>query len=443
MDEWRQKSATELGREIGAGRIDPVALTECFLEAIDGHEAGGDIYARVTPNRALAEAEAARSRAQAGARRGVLDGVPLSWKDLVDSGGTATESGSAFLKGRVPEHDAKILRIATLGGAVCLGKTHMTELAFSGLGLNPITATPPNVSDPAVAPGGSSSGAATSVAFGLAAAGIGSDTGGSVRVPSAWNNLVGLKTTSERVSLDGVVPLCAKFDTIGPLCRTVEDAAEVLALLEGRRAPSLVGVSVADLHLAVLETAALEDVRETPGAAFEAAVERLAAAGAKIDRIHVPAAAEALTLAGALYPAEAYATWKAEITGMPELMYPEVLKRFRQGLSVSAVTYVEAWQKLDRYRVAYLDAVAAYDAVLIPTSPILPPNVARLMSDPEYFLTENLAALRNTRIGNLLGLCALTMPTGVASCGVTLMAPPMSEDRLLRVGRAAEDVLIQ
>ena len=131
----------------------------------------------------------------------------------------------------------RCLRNATLQGLICLGKTHMTELAFSGLGLNPMTATPPNVNDPALAPGGSSSGAAASVAFGLAAAGIGSDTGGSVRVPSVWNDLVGLKTTSGRLSLKGVVPLCARFDTVGPLCRTVEDAALLLAALEGTNPP--------------------------------------------------------------------------------------------------------------------------------------------------------------------------------------------------------------
>ena len=241
MADWQDKSAGDLGRGIGAGDIDPVALAEFFLERA---AASADIYARLTSGRARSEAMAARDRARTGTRHGPLDGVPLSWKDLFDTAGIATEAGSALLEGRVPDADAEVLSTASQGGLVCLGKTHMSELAFSGLGVNPVTATPPNRHDPGLAPGGSSSGAAASVAFGLAPAGIGSDTGGSVRLPAAWNDLVGLKTTSGRLSLAGVVPLAAKFDTIGPLTRTVEDAALVLAALEGRKPLDLAGASL-------------------------------------------------------------------------------------------------------------------------------------------------------------------------------------------------------
>src|SRR5690606_31817067 len=186
-------SAADLGRGIGAGGIDPRALTEVYLAAIEAHPAADDIYARTTADRARAEAEAAAERARTGLRRGLLDGVPVSWKDLFDTAGVGTESGTRLLAGRVPEHDAANVTAATRAGLVCLGKTHMTELAFSGLGINPRTATPANINDPELAPGGSSSGAAASVAFGLAAAGIGSDTGGSIRVPAGWNDLVGLQ----------------------------------------------------------------------------------------------------------------------------------------------------------------------------------------------------------------------------------------------------------
>jgi aspartyl-tRNA(Asn)/glutamyl-tRNA(Gln) amidotransferase subunit A len=191
MDDWLGMTAAELGRGIAGGRIGPVALAEAYLAAIDAHPHRDRIYARVTADRARAEAQAAEARAKAGQRLSPLDGVPVSWKDLFDTAGTATEAGSQLLKGRVPEADALVLRNATALGLVCLGKTHMTELAFSGLGYNPMTATPPCVNDHDAVPGGSSSGAAASVTFGLASAGIGSDTGGSVRVPSAWNDLVG------------------------------------------------------------------------------------------------------------------------------------------------------------------------------------------------------------------------------------------------------------
>ncbi|MGR3364905.1 MAG: amidase family protein, partial [Maritimibacter harenae] len=248
-DDWQNMSAGALGRGIGAGRIDPVELCESFLDAAGAHPDGTRIYARLTRERALAEAQAAAGRARDGQRRGPLDGVPVSWKDLFDTADAATEAGSALLRDRQPERDARVLQTATAQGLVCVGKTHMSELAFSGLGLNPITATPPNRHDPEAVPGGSSSGAAASVAQGLAAAGIGSDTGGSVRVPAAWNDLVGLKTTHGRLSLTGVVPLAARFDTVGPLCRTVEDAGLLLAALEGGRAPDLAGASLAGTRL--------------------------------------------------------------------------------------------------------------------------------------------------------------------------------------------------
>ncbi|NVK60544.1 MAG: amidase, partial [Rhodobacteraceae bacterium] len=144
MSDWTGMSAAELGRAIGKGEIDPVALARSFLDKIGAHPLKDRIYARLTPERALAEAEAARDRAAAGQRRSPLDGVPVSWKDLFDTAGVATEAGSKLLAGRIPDEDAEVLKVATAMGLVCLGKTHMSELAFSGLGLNPMTATPPS-----------------------------------------------------------------------------------------------------------------------------------------------------------------------------------------------------------------------------------------------------------------------------------------------------------
>ena len=215
MQDWLGRTAAELGRAIGAGTVDPVDLTQAYLDAAQAHPMEARIYARLTPERALAEAMAARRRARTEQRLSVLDGVPISWKDLFDTAGIVTEAGSALLKDRTPARDAEVLRNATAAGLVCLGKTHMSELAFSGLGLNPVTATPPCINDHKAVSGGSSSGAAASVAFGLAACGIGTDTGGSVRIPAAWNDLVGLKTTAGRVSSAGVVPLCETFPDAG------------------------------------------------------------------------------------------------------------------------------------------------------------------------------------------------------------------------------------
>lgn len=441
MHEWLWMTAADLGRGIGAGEIDPVALTECYLAAITAHEHGEATYARVTAERALAEAGAAAERAKARQRLSPLDGVPISWKDLFDSAGVATESGSALLKGRVPTRDARVLANATAAGLVCLGKTHMSELAFSGLGLNPVTATPPCVNGVGAVPGGSSSGAATSVAYGLAAAGIGSDTGGSVRIPAAWNDLVGLKTTHGRLSVDGAVPLVASFDTVGPLTRSVEDAALLLAVLEGGKPADLRGASLKGRRFAVLETVGMEDLRDAPRAAFLSAIDRLRGAGALVEPIEVPEVTEAMDLSSILYTPEAYGTWRDTIEAAPEKMFPPILERFRSGAEARACDLIAAWQVLERCKAAYYAATAGYDAVLTPSAANLPPDHERLLNDEAYYVTENLLTLRNTRIGNLMGGCAVTLPTGVPSCGVQMLAPPMGEERLMRLASAAEEAL--
>ncbi|MEO1138324.1 MAG: amidase family protein [Pseudomonadota bacterium] len=441
MSDWLSMSAGDLGRAIAAGKIGPVELTETYLAAIDAHPLRDLIYSAVTETRALAEAQAAQARAQAGQRRGLLDGVPVSWKDLFDSAGTATEAGSQLLQGRVPDADCEVMQNATAAGLVCLGKTHMSELAFSGLGLNPMTATPPNLHDASLVPGGSSSGAATSVAFGLAACGIGSDTGGSVRIPSAWNDLVGLKTTSGRVSLKGVVPLCAKFDTVGPLSRTVEDCALTLAALEGGKAADLDGASLKGARLAALQTVVFDDIRDGPLAAYQSAVERLQAAGAVVEPVEAPEVAEAMPLSGILFTSEAYGTWGDEIEASPDKMFAPILERFRSGRDFRACDYVAAWRRLETLRMTWAARMAGYDAVIMPTAPILPPDAKRLMTDEAYYVTENLLALRNTRVGNLMGLSAVSLPSGVPSCGLMLCGAAFGEERLLRVAKAAEDAL--
>lgn len=440
-DGWRGATASDLGRGIGAGLIDPRALAEVHIAAIESHPEAGRIYARTTFDRARAEAAAAAERAHRGLRRGPLDGVPVSWKDLFDTVGVATEAGSALLAGRIPARDAIVLERASRAGLVCLGKTHMTELAFSGLGLNPVTATPPCVNDPAAVPGGSSSGAAASVAFGLAAAGIGSDTGGSVRLPAAWNDLVGFKTTHGLLPLDGVVPLCPSLDTVGPLCRSVEDAAELVAVLSGGRPVDLAGAGIAGCRFLVLETAALDGVREGPRAAFEAALDRLGTAGAAVERRPVPLVAEALALSGPLFTAEAWAQWGEAIEAAPDLMFAPVRERFRAGRDVPAFRYLRDRARLMELRADWAAAVAGYDAVLLPASPILPPEAARLLADPAFFAAENLLALRNTRIGNLLGLCAVTLPTGTPSCGLMAFGRAGGDAALLRLAAGMERAL--
>ncbi len=441
MKPWSDMTAADLGRAIGKGTINAVELAEDFLDRIDAHDLSARIYARTTPTRARGEAMGAAGRAKGGLRRGPVDGVPLSGKDLFDTAGIVTEAGSALLRGRTPDQDARVLDVATREGLVCLGKTHMSELAFSGLGLNPVTATPPCINDPLAVAGGSSSGAAASVAFGLAPAAMGTDTGASARLPAVWNDLVGLKTTWGRLSLQGVVPLITSLDTVGFLTRSVEDCALLLAATEGRRPMDLTPPSLSGTRFAVLETLALDDLRPGPAKAFDDALTRLGRAGATITRVAFPAVAEAMALSGMLYTSEAYGIWGPTIEASPDKMFPRILERFRAGASVTAADYVAGWRRLTAIRAQWAGQMAAFDAALLPTSPILPPNADRLMTDQAYYVTENLLAQRNTRIGNLMDLPTLTLPGSQPSCGISLMAATGQDERLIHLGLAAERAL--
>lgn len=440
--DWLRASATQQGRAIMAGVLDPIDQTEAYLAAAKDHPDCARIYARLTAARARSEAVAAHDRAKQERRHSLLDGVAISWKDNIDSGGTVTEAGSRLLEGRVPRKDANILARAARRGMVCLGKTHMTELAFSGLGLNPRTATPPNALDPDLAPGGSSSGAAVSVALGLAAAAVGTDTGGSVRVPAAWNGLVGFKPTHSALPEKGVVPLARRFDIAGPIARSVEDCAQIFAIMADQRAPDLDGASVQGLRLMVLEGLPFDDAESGPVTAFQDAVDRLGRAGAQIAHVSTDWLDKAMALSPQLFAPEAYGIWRAQIEDAPELMWQPILERFRGGAGVSAPDYVAAWESLARVRRKWIkEVVGGYDAVLLPTVPILPPATQRLMTDGSEFVRANLLTLRNTRIANLLGLPAITLPTGHPACGISLLGHAGQDRHLLRVAAGAEAAL--
>ena len=441
MSDFNSLTASELGDLIGKGEIDPVELTEYFISQIDLSPIGKKIYSTVTSQLALKQAKDSKARANLGRRLSSLDGVPISWKDLFDIKDYPCEAGSDLLAGRLANKKAKVYNFAEAHGLICLGKTHMSELAFSGLGLNPVKETPPCINYPEAVPGGSSSGAATSVAFGLAAAGIGSDTGGSVRIPAAWNDLVGFKTTTGKLSLDGVVPLCSRFDTVGPLTKSVEDAARLFGIMGGKEIKLPAAKPVKGLTFAILKTVAMEHVVDLPKKAFRNSIDKLEKAGAIISEISVSSVKEAMDLTGFLYSPEAYATWKHKIEKSPDLMFEKILERFRSGADILASDFICAWQKLLVLRQQYHLEVGAYDAVLIPTSPIIPPELGRLMSNGDFYNSQNLLALRNTRIGNLMGGCSITLPTNIPSCGLLIMGRPNEEERLLRLAQACELVL--
>jgi aspartyl-tRNA(Asn)/glutamyl-tRNA(Gln) amidotransferase subunit A len=275
----------------------------------------------------------------------------------------------------------------------------------------------------------------------LAPATIGSDTGGSVRIPAAWNDLIGFKTTHGWLSLKGAVPLAARFDTIGPLARSVEDCAEIIALLSGTKAADLRGASVRGMRFLRLRSVVEDGLREAPAKGYEMAIARLAKAGATIVDCDLPMPQQALDLAACVVAPEAYGTWKDVIEKAPESVYQPILGRFRGGKDFLASDFVKAWQDLDLVRAAWRAATSGYDAVILPTSAILPPKIDRLLADADFFVAENLLALRNPRIGNLLNICGATLPTGVPSTGISFWANAGEDLRLLRVAAAAENAL--
>ncbi|MEQ8266104.1 MAG: amidase [Parvibaculum sp.] len=449
--DFGRMTALELGACFERGEADPREVTEGFLARARTADPDHRIYVSLLETRARDEAAAAADRAKRGLRRHALDGVPLSWKDLFDTTGAATAGGSLPLKNRVPVRDAEVLARATRTGAVCLGKTTMTELAFSGLGINPKFGTPANAHDEHVerVPGGSSAGAGVSVALGLAAGAVGTDTGGSVRIPAAWNGLVGLKTTAGRLPLTGTVPLSPTFDTVGPLAKNVEDAAALLALLEGKQAR---GIEAFDLSRAVFWLPggiAWSDLGDGIAGALEAAIRRLVRAGARIVEHPLPELDEIHALAwdpkASRLVAEAYAQWGGMLVGNKADIYPPVYDRVMAGEALKAGDLVRADLKRAEIRARYHVATAGVDAVLMPAVAISPPPIAMLEAGGDAYGKANRMALRNATIGNQLGLCAVTVPAGYDGnglpVGLMLQSAPFTEEKLLRLALAAEKAL--
>jgi len=443
--------ALALSQLFESGKLTPSEATDAYLARAAELDPNHRIYARLTETRARTEAAAATERARRGLRLHPLDGVPLSWKDLFDSADTITAGGSLALKDRVPTQDADALARASRSGSVCLGKTTMTEFAFSGLGINPACGTPANAFDEVSerAPGGSSAGAAVALARGLCAGSIGTDTGGSVRIPSAWNGLVGLKTTTGRVSLKGTLPLSPSFDTIGPLARNVADANALFALLTGDKPADLVGASLSGMVLWLPGGIGWSELDSGIADAIDHALRKLLHMGVRLIEHPIPEldAIDALAWGGGAsrLVAEAYAAWGDTLHAHEGQIYRPVFERVMAGANITAADLLKADNERRHLTQNYLARTAGADAIILPTVAISPPPIATLVDGgPDYF-KANRMALRNTTLGNQLGLCALTLPVGVDTHGIPigmmLQAPPRSEEKLLRMGAAIEAAL--
>lgn len=444
-------SALELGGLFETNRADPREVAEFFLERARRFDPQHAIYLHVTEDRARKEAEAAFQRAKSGTRLHALDGVPLSWKDNIDSARIATSAGSLVLRERIPEHDAEVLAGASGKGAVCLGKTNMTEFAFSGLGINPLRGTPANTFDKKIAraPGGSSSGAGISLSLGLAAGAIGTDTGGSVRIPASWNGLVGLKTTEGRISLDGILPLAPSFDTVGPLARNVADAAALLSLIEGHQYEPPATLDLSRAKFCLPGGVGWSELDDGIAFAMEAALNRLDAAGARIIESPVPAMDEIDALAwgggASRLVYEAHAAWGDIFSQTDVQIFAPIRERLMAGAEILPAALHDADLRRAEIRHRYLAQTVGFDAVILPGVAISPPAISTLeQGGPDYF-RANRMALRNTTMGNQLGLCAITLPVGFDALGMPvgmmIHAAPNEEKNLLALAASVESCL--
>jgi aspartyl-tRNA(Asn)/glutamyl-tRNA(Gln) amidotransferase subunit A len=447
---WHELTAMELGAGIAAGAIDPADLAEFFLERIAIEDPEHRVFIRMAADRTRAEAQAARQRQKDGLRRGPLDGVPVSWKDLVDVAGVETTMATTALKGRVPERDAVLLTRATHAGTVFLGKTNMTEFAFSGLGINTTHGTPANACDPATPriPGGSSSGAGVAVARGLGPIGIGSDTGGSVRIPASVNGVVGLKTTIGALTTEGVMPLSPLLDTVGPLTADIADAAAMWSVLSGRPLADLTTSNLKGKLFIAVNDPLWNGVDPGVDRACREAVAKLEAAGARVEWHDVPELAEAMEAMitmGGLVTTDAWSCWSDLIEANPDVIYPPMLPRFQSGMKQAGHDLLRLMRRLDDLSASLHRKLAGCDAMIAPTVPSSPPAIADLIDDLGAYNKANGMALRNTTPGNLTKVCALSIPCGADDnampAGLMLMQRPNQEEALLRVGKAVETAL--
>ena len=450
IEKLSQRSATAIGRALVSGECSATALTEYYLSKTDAPEAA-HVFTAVTRDRAFGEAKAADERIAAGRPASALDGVPIVWKDLVDLSGEITTAASNTRRNApAAAQDALITANTAAAGMVCIGKTNLTEFAYSGLGLNPHFGTPRNPHSPSVdrIPGGSSSGTGVAVAANLAPCGIGTDTGGSVRIPAAFNGLVGFKTSEGRIDKDGVFALSQTLDTVGPLARSVEDCILLDLAMRGAVTSDVLRHDLRDAVIFVPETIALDDLDEAVADNFEASLKQLEAAGAKIERGPMSpfAGVQQLTADhGTLSTVEAYAEHKALVDGPDaDKLDPRVLTRICGGKKMSAHAFHAILTTREKLIRECWDIVGDR-LIAMPTVAMTAPETAPLDADVELFGKTNLKALRNTNLGNMLDLCGLALPNGVDADGMPtsflLSALGGDDDRLLGFGLSVEQAM--
>jgi aspartyl-tRNA(Asn)/glutamyl-tRNA(Gln) amidotransferase subunit A len=447
-----------LAEQLRAGALSPVELAEATLERIAALDKRLHAFIAVTAERALAEARAAELLLRGGHDLGSLHGIPYAVKDLYDVVGQPTTAGTRLLGGNVARQDCASVRRLAAAGMVLVGKTHTVQFAFGGVGINHDHGTPHNPWHPTPhAPGGSSSGSGVAVGAGLVPVALGSDTGGSVRIPAALCATVGLKTTVGRISRAGVYPLSWTLDSVGPLSRTVEDAALVYEALQGPDAADETTLGIAPdevlralkkgvkgLRLAFGETVFFDDVTTEIDAAVREAGRVLRGLGAQVEGVAVPEVAEAVSeqRRAAAIAAEALAVNGRLLDEHPDALDPVVFQRMKGGRQLSATDYFLVLRQWAALRTRVIHTLADVDALLVPATMIPPRPLAAIDASLETYNDANGRYLRNTAVGNLLNLCAVTLPCGMTRdglpIGLMIYAKPFDEVTALRVAFAYE-----
>jgi len=438
-----------LADDLASGRTSARKLVDdCLTKIADSSGEGARAFIHVDAEAAIEAAEAMDRLREVKAAPSRFAGIPVSIKDLFDIRGQVTRAGSRALDGSAPaEADAPVVARLRRAGFVVIGRTNMTEFAYSGMGINPHYGTPKGAWQRGVGhvPGGSSSGAAVSVVDGMAHGALGTDTGGSCRIPAAYNGIVGFKPTQRRVPLDAAVPLSSTLDSIGPLARTVGCCAALDAVLADETFVPLQPRPIKGMRLAVPTTVALDELDDEVGQAFERALETLSRQGALIERIEVPEFLDVgvMNTKGGFAAAESFAWHRYLIVGSGDVYDPRVSLRIMRGESISAADYIDLLVTRKSMIARATVRLAPYDALIMPTTANTPPVIADL-ADDKAFTKANLLSLRNCTLINMIDGCAISLPChreGEVPVGLMLAASGGADRRIFELAAGMEDAI--
>ena len=435
-----------LAADLDAGRTSARQLVEeCLARIADPVGEGQRTFIHVDRHSALEAADAMDRLRKANAAPSRFAGIPVSIKDLFDIRGQVTRAGSRALEDSAPaENDAPVVARLRRAGFVLIGRTNMTEFAYSGIGINPHYGTPRSIWQRSVGhvPGGSSSGAAVSVVDRMAYGALGTDTGGSCRIPAAYNGIVGYKPTQRRIPLEGGVPLSFSLDSFGPLANSVQCCATLDAVLAGEPIAVVRPRPIKGMRLAVPTTIALDELDNAVAKTFERALETLSRQGALVERIEMPELLDVgvMNAKGGFASSESYAWHRYLLTSKGDVYDPRVSARILRGESMSAADYIDLLVARRSLVARAAERLASYDALVMPTTANTPPRIADLADDKE-FTKANLRSLRNCTLINMIDGCAISLPAqreGEVPVGLMLAASGGSDRRIFELAAGME-----